>query len=384
MKTMYQMLLSAALLWSAPALAQDTMTLFAADGDRITADGAVTFAIVGNTRASIAADGASGRSAASKGVPEAIFADIAAAEPEFLVMMGDHVRSGKKGDYKKFAKAAAPIAGLKVVPVVGDHESLKDPRLEQWAATYPGAGADIGFNRVGSWMWFDIKSEGHIYRFVVLDTNKDALGSRWNEQVSWLPSALEGRFDSLFVFSHHPTLELGGREPQMNPGGVPVELMDMIEERVDLNKVRAMFSAGTHTSAVLRPDGPFGQLWIGAGGGGAPGEDLSRWYYAEAAERNQDVSLEPLYDVSILNALKYWADEHPVPEPVMEQARADGAFEGFRGIVEARHMPTYGWFSVTLDGDSVRVSFRHHLPDGKIEQRYAIAFSSERGWVPGL
>lgn len=382
MKTMYHSLLAAIFCASTAAHAQDPMSLYADDGDRITADGAVSFAVVGNSRAGVAADKATGRTGTQDGAAEQIFSDIAQADTDFVVLMGDLVRSGKKGDYKKLSKAIAPLKGHKVVPVAGDHEHRGDATLQQWQAFFPEAGADIGFNRVGSWMWFDIKSEGHIYRFLVLDTNKEALGSRWNEQMTWLPGALEGRFESVFVFLHDPHLELGGREPVMNPGGVPGELLEMIEGDVGLNKIRAIFSAGSHASTVIRPDGPFGTLYVGAGGGGAPAEDLSRWYSAEAAGIDKDVSLEPLYDVSILNALRHWSDDHAVPQSVMDEARADGTYDGFRGVVSGRHMPTHGWFNVSIDGENVNVTFRHRLPDGTIERRYGARYSAESGWIP--
>jgi hypothetical protein len=296
--------------------------------------------------------------------------------------MGDMVRSGKKSEYKKLRQAAGTVAAAEVIPVVGDQEVERDEQLVTWAQNFPGAGADIGFNRVGSWMWFDVKTQGHIHRFLVLDSNKQALGSRWQEQVSWLPSALEGRFDSLFVFVHHPLIALGGQTPRMNPGGVTGELMEIVEGRVALNQIRAVFSAGANASSVIRPDGPFGTLYVGAGGGGAPADDLSRWYFAEDAGINQDVSLEPMFDVAVLTALKAWNDDNPVPRPAMEQAMASGAFEGFRGIVQAKHLPTHGWFDVNLDGEAVRIAFRHRLPDGRINQRYEILFSKDNGWVP--
>jgi hypothetical protein len=89
-----------------------------------------------------------------------------------------------------------------------------------------------------------------------------------------------------------------------------------------------------------------------------------------------------MFDVAILKSLSRWAEDHTVPENVIDQARADGAYEGFRGIVEARHMPTHGWFQVDIEGESVLVTFRHRLPDGRIERRYAARFSSSSGWIP--
>ena len=45
---------------------------------------------------------------------------------------------------------------------------------------------------------------------IVLDSNKDRLGSRWNEQLYWIPEATEGRFDHVLVFMHDPVVHLPG------------------------------------------------------------------------------------------------------------------------------------------------------------------------------
>lgn len=381
MKTIYPMLAAAVICGAQAAHAQDAFTLYADDGDRITVEETVSFAVVGNTRGAESGDTAAGRSNGGREVAHQIFSDIAGAQPEFVVLMGDMVRSGRVPEYKKLREAAAPIAAARVIPVVGDQEVERDPQLETWAQYFPGAGADIGFNRVGSWMWFDVKTQAHIYRFLILDSNKQSMGSRWQEQLNWLPSALEGRFESLFVFVHHPMLELGGQEPKMNPQGVTKELLDIVELGVELNQIRAIFSAGTHVSSVIRPDGPFGTLYVGAGGGGAPADDLSRWYFAEAAGLNQDVGLEPVFDMAVLNALRAVDDDQPVPRAVMDQATASGAFDGFRGVVQAKHMPTHGWFDVSLEGENVRIAFRHRTPNGEISQRYSIQFSKDGGWL---
>ena len=89
-----------------------------------------------------------------------------------------------------------------------------------------------------------------------------------------------------------------------------------------------------------------------------------------------------MFDMAVLNALKAVDDDNPVPRAVMEQATASGAFDGFRGIVSAKHMPTHGWFDVRIEGENVRIVFRHRTPSGETAQRYAIQFSKDNGWTP--
>lgn len=379
MKIASKIMMFGMLCGSLNAAAQDAFTPYATSGQRIPVDDSITFTVVGNTQAGILPV----KLSSGEDVSDIVFSNMATDDTDFVVLMGDLVRSGSRGGYKRFLRQAAPIVQQPVITVVGENEGRGDPRLENWAAVFPEGGEDIGHNRVGSWKWFDLRSGGHIFRFVVLDTNRDALGSRWNEQISWLPRALEGNFDSLFIFQHASLLELGGMDPEMNQDGIPRALMDIIEAEVDINKIRAVFSAATASSFVMRPDGPYGTVYIGAGGGGAPSDDLSRWYSAEAAQVDADVSLEPMFDVAVLRAMDRWSDDHPIPENVLDQAHASGVYDGFRGVVSGKHFPTYGWFSVQLNGAEISVTFHHILPDGSVESRYNLAFSEESGWTPG-
>ena len=373
-------------LSAAPARAEGPPPLLADDGEVLAVEGALTLAVVGNLREPVRAiDTPLGRTAPAKGATEDIVADIAAAQPDGLVLLGDAVRSGKKSEYKRLSRRAGALlsGAVKLVPVVGEHESMRDDRLQAWGEAFPGAGADIGLNRAASWYAFDVKTDGYTYRIVVLDSNRQAMGSRWGEQLTWLQDeALQGKYQGVIVFMHHALLDLAGAEPKMNRSGVPSELLDIVEDRAGMGKLRAVFSADGHVSEVLRPDGALGTLYVGAGGGGAPGEDLSRWADASEAGRSGDVSLDTLYDVAILKALDYWSDDHPVPPVVIDQAKGQNSFEGFRPLISARHMPTYGWFLLTLEGAELRVDFRHRLPDGTVEGRYALRFSEENGWIP--
>ena len=379
--------LSGGVLSPAVEAAGEGPPLLGADGEKVEVDGALSLAVVGNLRERVGAqDTAAGRLAPWKGVTESIVADIVSAEPDGVVLMGDAVRSGKKGEYKRLLKRAGALldGSMRVMPVVGEHESMRDDRLAVWGSTFPGAGADIGFNRTASWYAVDVETDGYLYRLLVLDTNKQAMGSRWREQMAWLDDvALEGRYKGLLVFMHHSQLELAGAEPRMNDNEVAGEMLEIIEDQVGLGKLRAVFSADGHVSEVMLPDGPLGVLYVGAGGGGAPADDLSRWANGADAGRPGDVNLHVLYDVAILKALDYWADDHEVPQLVLDQAKAENSFEGFRPVISARHMPTYGWFRLTLEGEAIQVDFRHHLPDGTLQDRYAIHYSGDNGWIPG-
>ena len=391
-RTVPAVLLTATLIL--PASAQDNSRIpghvvFAEDGARKSADGPITFAVIGNTRGSLRALNARG---AVSGISQSLLADLTehvgpSGGPSFLVMMGDHVRTGSTLEWRRFDRRFSDLlageslegdVGLPSVAVAGDRESLGDERLANWSSAFPGIGADIGFNRTASWYHFDLASQGHTWRIVILDSNKDRLGSRWTEQLAWLSDALYGRYDSLLIFMHDPVLDLS--ESEMNDGGGPLELIELIEDESSLRKIRAIIGAGSHANQVLLPDGPYGSLYLNAGGGGAPAQDLRRWGQAEEADRREDIHLEPMYDLALQGALTRWSEANSVPDVVLDEARATGSFEGFVGSISAKHMPTYGWWSMTLEGGEAALKFRHYLPDGVIEDRYQIQYTDDGGW----
>ena len=171
--------------------------------------------------------------------------------------------------------------------------------------------------------------------------------------------ALEGSVDGLVVFMHDPLYDLGGTEPDMNRGGAPEELLDAVEHSSSLSALTAVFW-GRHTSQALLPDGPFGALHVGAGGGGAPAEDLRRWGPAEGTPRKDDLVLEPLFDLAMQEALTEWNSQSTLPDLVIDQARAQNSFEGFRASYDSAHFPIFGWWQVEMAGSTMKVVFWHY------------------------
>ena len=134
------------------------------------------------------------------------------------------------------------------MPVMGDREGRLDIRYRGAEGAFPGTGAAIGFNRVGSWSAFDVETGDQTWRLLFLDSNKAKLGSRWREQLAWIPRALEGEMDGILLFMHEPLYDLGGSEPSMNRNGAPHELLQLIEDHSSLTGLVAVFTGGSHTS----------------------------------------------------------------------------------------------------------------------------------------
>ena len=156
----------------------------------------MTIAMVGNTRQSGGLRGLSGGD--SGGVVGDITAQAIVSGLNAVIHLGDMVPSSTGSHWRGFAKQFAPIldgteappSGLRrypVLPIVGDRDCAKDPSCETFAKVFPGFGVEIGYGRVATWQHFDLKiGDQDRWRVIVLDSNKDGLGSRWHEQMNWL------------------------------------------------------------------------------------------------------------------------------------------------------------------------------------------------------
>lgn len=366
--------------------------LVADDGGKVAADGLVMFAVVGNTRDPVpAVDNALG-GVPVPGAADAILGDIAGrvgkGGPRFLIHLGDAVRISTSAEWNRFSARTRgllqPQAGGDGVPglmVAGDRDAAGDTRYRGLGAAFPGIGADIGYNRVATWSSFDIASAGKVWRVLVLDSGKERLGSRWTEQRAYVQRAVKkGSYDGILVFMHDPVLDLAGRESDMNRGGGPAELLDWVEESVGLLKVRAVFGAGHHAAQVILPDGPFGAAHIGAGGGGAPAELLRRWGGADQAGRNEDLQLEPIFDLALMGALDAESRRTELAPVLLDQAKARGSFQGFTGAYAPAALPVTGWWQVSVYGETLDLLFRFRAPDGSFVDLYRLSLDPKDGW----
>ncbi|MBN1334461.1 MAG: hypothetical protein JXB39_00715 [Deltaproteobacteria bacterium] len=372
-------------------------TLAADDGDEIASPRPITFGVVGNLRDAEKVRGRATGRAIHPGVADAIAEDLVRAvdsqDLAWVTLMGDDVPAASTGAWRRFdhrmhnllAGSTLADAGRKRVPtlpVAGDREFQKDRQLRSYEAAFPGVGVNIGFKRVASWYAFDVRLAKGRWRFLVLDTNKRALGPRWQEQLYWIPKAVEGKdYDGLVVFMHHPlqTLALGG---QANREGAPGELLELVEDTVELMKLRAVFTADPYTSEAFLVGGRFGTLHVNAGGGGAGASTLARWGVAD--ERNSEaLKLETVFDLSLLKAFNQRAQEREVPENIIDAARAERSWEGFPGQYDAKYFPLYGWWRITLRAEGMEATFRLYDLEGGFQDVYRVDYVDDEGWRTG-
>ncbi len=374
--------------------------LLADDGETLRASEPLVFALIGNTRAPLATSDLAVGMSIHNGIREAVVDDISAKAsedggPAVLWMLGDHVRKGAASEWKAMDKQLARILDgakppkgetprqLRALPVAGDHEGEGDERYFGYGDTFPNVGADIGFGRVASWYEFDLQTGGKTWRFMVVDPRREALGSRWTEQMGWVERTLKDpKFDFLVVVMHDPVFDLGGRTPAMNIGEGPLELLEEIEDKIGVQRLRAVISAGHHTNQVLMPDGPRGALHLGVGGAGPVQDNLMRWAAADQAGRAAEVNLEPLFDLALLEQMDRWNRDHGLPDAVVDEAKARGSFEGFTAAYNARQFPVAGWWSMRVDGGVMVLDFHYRKLDGTFANIYRLQHQPEIGWIP--
>jgi hypothetical protein len=348
----------------------------------------VQFAVVGSTRSVLY--GAKGEPV----VPKELIADIRGEIPvrgiDFVVLTGGHVRRSTPDEWTGFGKrwkdvlkssAESKNRGRKpVLPLAGDGEMLGDKRLFSYGTTFPDAGAKIGFNRVASWLYFDIDVGGTVWRLVTLDTHKGMLGSRWKEQLFWLPKVVSGDdFQKLIVFMPDPLITMV-KGYQMNPNNAPKELLEVIEDQAGIMRLMAVVSGGPPSNEVYLPSGNFGEAYLVAGNAGITGTVQNRWGAADTAGFN-DVALEPMFDLSLMKQFEAYAENLNFPEKVIDHAKGAGSWETYTAGYEASSFPLQGWWMVRLKGEEISLTYRMRGWDETFKDIYTMQYTREKGWV---
>ena len=366
--------------------------IYADEEDQLTADGPLRFAVVGNLREPLPLNDRLNQRGEHEGVTEALVADLRRSvdrkDLDFVALTGDSVRWSDQKSWKGFdllwrevldGESVPTTEGYRIpaMPVAGDREYVNDRRLTAMEGAFPGVGVDIGYARVASWYHFDVRVEDTIWRFIVLDSNRKKLVSRWNEQMYWIPRACEGRYDNVLIFMHHPVVTLAG---ESDLDGAPSELLEAIEDNANPAKIKAIFTGDPSASEVLLPSGTLGAAMFTAGGGGAPADTAERWGNAHDLGYG-DVQLEPLFDLKLQEMFDEAAQEGAFPENIVDKAKASGSWEGFTAAYDPKYFPLYGYFRVEITGEDLNVTYRAYSA-GDFPEIYRIDLEGDR-WISG-
>lgn len=380
-------------------LASDPV-LCARDKDQIKKPGVIRIAISGNTRNRSALEMIVPSGAYHKGSRTELFNHIKKQSPDCVVLLGDSVPSGSKASYAKESKlwteqlgAEGPkveLETLKVprtrsgglLPLVGDKEMVSDPMLLNWGSTFPALGPDIGHNRVASWYSVDLVSKGVIWKAVFLNSSKAQLGSRWQEQLDWLDELLgEGSdFEGMLLFFHDGAVNLANpKASTSNPASQ--ELIETIETYLPMMKLNVVFFAGGYANQAILPNGTFGTLHIGAGGGGAIAQDLFISHSPGKAKTTEEkLTLEPVFAQYLLKQLRSWNSQSALPENIYQRAYGLGSYEGFDQAFDKKHFPIKGYWELQLQGKNINLIYHQQLPNNEFHKSYQIGLTDQEGW----
>jgi hypothetical protein len=392
------MLLAASFAFAFDTKKIATQDIFLDDGQRKSFPKSVEFGVVGNVRPARPGEAEATKRVAAKGAAAALAVDVSKTIQEgrtaVLVLMGNLVPGSSLAAWKAFSRAwLSVIAGgepseegyprTRVLPVAGEDDGAGDDRYTGFGAAFPGVGADIGFNRVATWYAVDLEVDGHVWRLLTLDSNKAALGSRWEEQTAYVDRVVaEDNYDSLIVFMYHPVLTLAVGQ-KSNDGEAPLELLEIVDNQSKVGALKAVFSSRSTTNEVFLPRGKFGELYVTAGGGGAPVDTPERWGHAEAGGF-KDLKLETTYDFAILREFEKQAEARKCSAVALDHAKSAESWAGFPGAYEASCMPLVGWWDVTLAGERMSLSYRQLQPDNSFKGIYTADFAGRKaGWAIG-
>jgi len=393
------MLLAVSLAFAFDTKKIPTQDLYMDDGQRKEFASTVEFAVVGNVRAAKAGEAEATKRVAVKGAQAAVLGDISKTiqegRTEFMVLLGNLVPGSSLPAWKAWSKQwVSVISGgeppedgkmrTRVLPVPGADDALEDDRYAGFGAAFPGVGADIGFNRVATWYSVDLAVGGHTWRFLTVDTNRAALGSRWEEQNAYLEKTLgdQDAYDSLVVFMYDPLITLGlGRVSNLDES--PKELLETIDGATRIGALKAVFASGTASNEVFLPHGKFGEMYINTGGGGIPADTIERWGHADAAGLH-DVKLETTFDFAILREFERQAEVRKCSSVALDHAKSDQSWKGFPGAFEASCMPLVGWWDVSLTGEKMQLNYRQLQPDNSLKSIYTADYTGKKnGWAIG-
>lgn len=307
-------------------------------------DERVAFALVGSTRALVPGDNE---------VSEQIIADVAsqigARDLDFVALTGGYVRKSGTGEWEAFDERWDAVLtggppsdatrGAPVLALPGEAERWGDKGLVGYGASFPAQGPDIGLGRVASWGSFDLRSGPRTWRVIWLDPHEAALGSRWQEQLFWLPKVASTGFDQLLVLL--PDARYSGVEGRKDdPDGDVAELLGVIDEHSPMSSLVGVFSGGTPANALLLPTGAYGEAHLLAGAAGIPADALDR------------STLEPAFDGALASSFEV---DKPATSP-------------------------QGWWVGEITGGRLLMTFRMRV-DGVMTDVYAAKWTKKDGWV---
>ena len=215
------------------------------------------------------------------------------------------------------------------------------------------------------------------WRFVFLDTFSDRLGSRWDEQLFWLPGVVSGSdFDHLIVVMPEAAHTLA--EGEKGSEGA-AELLKIIDTHADVMKLKAVITGGAGSNEALLPTGPFGELHVNAGASAVAPKTLLRKRAVQGV--SDELTLAPALDGMMATQFSSFATHRGLSEA--QVARLQGA-EGEPAAIVGDGMPALSWWKLEVQGTNARFTLRSQGADGVFADRWAATWGTRDGWTAAV
>jgi len=331
--------------------------VYAPDGATVAVEGTVSIGIVGATR-----------ELANEWSSDPLIADLKAHKPDFLVLTGDYVARSTFDEWEALHRRwDRVLEGVVALPGYG--ERRRDRRLEGHGAAFAGQGVPE-LRGVPFWH-FDIESEGSRWRFVMIDAEAHPLGTKWRDQLFWLPKVVTGdSYDHLVVAINRPLDELAGSVRPEIAGNVST-LLRLINDHADPTRLVAVLSGGGASNNIVLPAGDYGEVHVLAGNAGIAAADLKR--EGRRVDRRGKAKIEPGFEAALDAELNRW-----VGAGVVSDAGYSPDWES--GPWKASVMPIVGWWRVELEGSDIAFTFRIRCHDASHHDLYRIRHTRAHGW----
>lgn len=307
------------------------------DGDVLAADGAVRFGLVGGF-------------AWAGPVTEA---DLADSRLSFVVLAGDAVTRGSKRAWSGLSERLQErLHGIPVVPLPGAGEGRGDRSLATFAAAWDGLGV-VGLSLPVPWRSFDVRTGETTWRFLVLDAETGRPGTRFEDELSWVPKVVADGDEPLILLSNLPVRSLSASWNPADAAGAE-QLHALVRRHSGPTRIALVASGGAPSPEFVLPGGPWGEGWLGVGRTDGPADTLQRV--------REPLTLEPGLD----SALSQWFVAGGLP--------ALSTNDDYR----AETWPVQGWWRVTLDGAELSATLR--MCRSTCADVYTVRWTEAGGW----